>query len=225
MLADNIQKLASGAITPDQFEAATSPDALQEAVAAATLPGNEEPAKKSNKAVAVGVGVGVGARRRGRGWRGGGAGCGGGSTLNRRPAAAAALAPSLPVTCRRGRARRRHHRGACVVQGLCSEGWRRCVRGCQRRHGCAHDLSASATRLPRRPSGCNLCRCPASAPLLFFPQRSPFELISTAPVTERDTRLTCYCRRQPARGQRGTDKLHRLLRSALSLPPALLRLQ
>jgi len=60
LLADKITAYAAGNLTQAQFEAATTPQALDSAVSAASLPGAPVvPVKKSN-AVALGVGLGVG---------------------------------------------------------------------------------------------------------------------------------------------------------------------
>lgn len=63
VLADNVAGLANGTITTTEFTAATSKEALQEAISAASLPGASilpEDQKDKSNAVALGVGLGVG---------------------------------------------------------------------------------------------------------------------------------------------------------------------
>lgn len=63
VLSDNISKLLAGDISLDTFKANTAPAQLQEAAAAAKLPGTppggQPPKKRANVALAVGLSVGL----------------------------------------------------------------------------------------------------------------------------------------------------------------------
>lgn len=59
VLASKVSALVSGQISVSQFQAATSPSALQNAAQQVTLPGAPSEQRKSN-AVALGVGLGIG---------------------------------------------------------------------------------------------------------------------------------------------------------------------